>query len=870
MSHEPFRILFVDDEIDVVKPLMEQVSTCGFEALCASDCESGFKIVEEYQDSLVLVFSDLKLESRNGLELRRRMLPKLEQIPYIIYSGFITEQTLLEAIDLKVTKFIEKPIEIEDLGKIIESTSQTRIEILHEKRCLRNIFIEEAAELLESLESEILDLEVDSRNIETVDKIFRIVHTIKGGSGVLDWPEFTKAVHAYEDLLSHAKSQPEVINSDFISLLLKGFDFLTAVLQELEKPSNNPINLAYWQDLFNTYEFQTTDLKKDSQSKQPKHRNDGSKDSDAIKIPTKTLDEFMELSGEITVIRNTVNKLVTNLQKDYPINPDIRLLAEFLEEMHKINSSMQAKITDLRKVPIKEVMKTFPRMIRDLNLELNKKINLEITGESLRIDTKLAQIFRASLVHLLRNSADHGIEQPDKRLLAGKPETGNIVIECQEKGDDILVEITDDGAGIDPRLIAAKAIEKQLVTSKQLANMSDCEILDLIMMPGFSTAASITNISGRGVGMDMVKSTVETNGGTIQISSQYGKGSKFRLKLPVPKSVLIIQSLRIACADRNFNIPQDNITRLTRFDQSKRDLYIESLEGKYVFRLDHRLIPLIHIREIFDESFQTAYNDDLINIIILKADHALFALAVDRIDDAEEIVVKKIGSHVAAKYILGATFMEDGKVGLILDINDIATRLKLRYESEPPRLELAVAQANVDTLEIISFKLPVEGLFCTALEDILRLEEISSASIQIVSGTRTIIYRDQVMPLYEVSQCIAKKANPSLWEQEKIATLVVRNGEQYYGLCVEEIIEIANISKRLTPCSSNLLHVLGSALFQSRVITVVDVYALLGLERKGLSEPNAELNPAVNTEEPVSHHAEAKSTEDFAAGWGLF
>ena len=323
-------------------------------------------------------------------------------------------------------------------------------------------------------------------------------------------------------------------------------------MNQLSDGNKQDIDVNQWGDAFVVQESGKINTATD----QPAAAAVGKKsDDDVIKVPTKILNEFMELSGEITVIRNTVNKLVSNLQKELTGNPDLYLLAEFLEEMHKINSSMQSKITELRKVSLKNIYRTFPRTVRDLNLSLGKQIDLKIFGDELRVDTKLAQVLKNSLIHVIRNSADHGIESAEKRRANNKEGKGTINLRSFEAGDDVIVEVEDDGGGIDSSRIASRAVEKNLYTVDEVNRLTEKQVFKIIMEPGFSTAAQVTDISGRGVGMDMVKSSVESIGGKIDIDSQLGQGTKFSLKLPIPKSVMIIQSLLVRIGQREFNVP---------------------------------------------------------------------------------------------------------------------------------------------------------------------------------------------------------------------------------------------------------------------------------------------------------------------------
>ncbi len=617
MPNVPIKILFVDDEADIVEPLIEEAQDLGYETLFFDRGEDALAAIKDIADTLALVVCDYRMPDIDGLTFRERMFPEFQHIPFIVYSGFVTQEILRNAINLKVSKFVDKPFDIDKLKDLILAEAKDRVELIEEKAVLKSIFIDEAQELLEDLEETILLLEHDPHP-ERINTIFRLVHTIKGGSGVLDWPDFTKILHGYEDLLSKIKNQDIAITPSVISMLLKGYDFLDKTLNAFIDGKPVVIDVSYW-----IHNFNETNIEEESfQDKEKSKKNPSSvkKENELIKVPIKILDEFMELSGEITVIRNTVNKLVGNLQKELSGNQDLSLLAEFLDEMHKINSSMQHKITELRKVSLKNVFRNIPRTIRDLNHSLGKKIDLSIHGENLRVDNNLATVLKNSMIHIVRNSADHGIELPNMRKKSGKPEKGLISIDAHEQGDEVIIDLSDDGAGINSDMILQRAVEKGLYTQDESRNLSTYQINQIIMEPGFSTAMSITDISGRGVGMDMVKSSVESIGGRIDINSQLGQGTKFTFKLPIPKSVTIIHSLLVTIGHNEFSIPQDNIIRLIKIDSDRINKSIHNLEGTQLLEVNGSLVPLIDLKPELCPEFKVTMNHESLEIVILKSE----------------------------------------------------------------------------------------------------------------------------------------------------------------------------------------------------------------------------------------------------------
>ena len=397
--------------------------------------------------------------------------------------------------------------------------------------------------------------------------------------------------------------------------------------------------------------------------------------------------------------------------------------------MHKINGKMQSRITDLRKVPMQNVYRPLPRLIRDINQNLGKDIKLNLTGSDLKVDTSLAQVMNNSLVHIIRNCADHGIESNEERAASGKSPNGTIKIEAKESGEFVFLDISDDGKGINPDVIGSKAMEKGLVTDDDLQRMGRKKILSLILAPGFSTAEAVTEYSGRGVGMDMVQSSVNAIGGRIDIDSESGKGSQFSFRLPIPRSVLIINSLLVSVRSRIFNIPQDNIARLIRLDEEKKKTMLRKAQNTDVLDLEGSLLPLVRLEEVLftgegEEPAEVSPEEHgELCIVVVKSETINYGLIVDSIEDAEEIVVKPLARHLNKhKIFSGATFAGDGKVGLILDVDGIAEKTRIADESAAAGDDSAQAEDQTrQTRDYLMFTLDSRGQYATPLQQVFRL-----------------------------------------------------------------------------------------------------------------------------------------------------
>jgi|GEM_PF-686028 len=862
MKDPTFKILFVDDQRDSVEPLMNYTQSLGFEALWASEPKEAMEIIRADYHNLIVVISDYEMGDVNGLQFRGMMLPRYQDIPFVICSGFVDETMLRHGLTAKVSSFVDKPYDFDAFDALLKKDCQDRLQNLAEQRVLRRTFIEEAFDLLEEFEAFILELESRSQDQESIQNIFRIVHTIKGGSGVLDWPEFTRFLHVYEDLLSRLKNQQTAATPEVTSKLLQGYDFLSKALKALQSQKYVAIDIDFW-----TKEFQVGGS---SQSKtEAGHDKDVHKEQheadETIKIPTRILDEFMELSGEITVIRNTVNKLVRSLQKESPGNRDISILSEYLDEMHKINSSMQGKITELRKVSIHTIFKSYPRTIRDLSLSLKKDIELRMVEDGLRIDTKLANVLRYSLIHLIRNSADHGIESPEERRRQGKPERGVITLQAIEQGEDVVIDIRDDGRGINTEFIGKTAVQKGLITAAELDKMSEKQILKIIFESGFSTAAVVTDVSGRGVGMDMVRSSVESVGGRIEIDSIRGQGSRFNLKLPIPKSVLIIHSLRVRAGSQQFNIPQDRIVRLIKVDLNRHAEMINSIDETDLLKQSGQLFQLIDLKAVMQGSpvFTKAPYQEL-NIAMVRSESLVFGILVDAIEDAEEVVVKRLAPQIQSKIFLGSTFLGDGNVGLIIDTQGLATMLGLYQEDTNQRKQEEDTQLTIEQRQdYLIFQVSAPGTYALPIQDVYRLEDLDSKQFTYVGGKLTIIYRDRVMPLTILHSALGLSQDRSFLETEKVPAIICSIQGIFYGLLVSHIQEIISTSELLDESLSLGHAIAGNLILHDKIITVLDLYKILNIAKAPVvvAVPMS-IAPAKTSaqEEPLQQ----------ASGWGLF
>jgi two-component system chemotaxis sensor kinase CheA len=849
MANLDLKILCVDDEGGILELYQNAVNAAGFTPILCSKASVAVDRFREEMAEVVLVLSDIQMPEMTGFDFRRALLSEGQAVPFVIVSSYVTKEMALEALDLKIDAFFDKPIDLDGLGKIIEKYGKSRIESIRENQALEITFIDEASAIIDELDSVLLSMDQDRSNQEKLNLVFRGAHTIKGSSGILSSDVVTRYVHKYEDIISGVKKGQLEFNDTIYEVLLKGFDRIKELINAVPTKSLSKFRLSELLPELDLSQKQKTPVGPSQVVAAPQAQNTGQaiqKPKENISVPIEMLERLSGCSGEITVIRNMVNKLVRSLERQHVGNKDVQNLGELLDEMHKINGTIQTNIVDLRKVPLSGVLKPIPRIIRDLAKELGKSISLKIEGEKLRVDNSLAMVCSNSLVHLVRNSADHGIEDLQTRKSLGKPDIGSITIACREIGDEVQISISDDGRGIDPVKIRQKALEKSLFTQQQLSEMSEQQTLSIIFASGFSTAAKVTDVSGRGVGMDMVRSSVEAVGGQIFIESAPGKGSTFNLKLPIPKSVLIITSLLVEAGGRSFAVPQDSIQKVLRIEGDKFKSMVQMASLGRILRCGDEIFPLIKLADILKLDTKAVQSDSLLNntveVLILESDRLRFALEVDGIQDAEEIVVKRMQSCFnPLGAFTGATFMGDGTVGLILDVKGIAELSGIKQQIVTAEAGASSNASNRDKgsapssceRSFLLFKLRSKALFGIPLEQVFRLEEFDQGKIQRSGAERVIVYRNGVMPLFSFEKLLnlnVAENKSTLGDHLRIPAIVAKSRDGYLALQVESVVDIAASTEEVSPSIRDRKGIVGNAYIREHNVTILDLPTVLGRE----------------------------------------
>jgi two-component system chemotaxis sensor kinase CheA len=582
-----------------------------------------------------------------------------------------------EAIHCKATDF---------LRLITSEVAEQWFDKLREEQDMRATFLHHTEALIEDLEHLALDIEEQPDSKALINQLFNLVHTFKGASGFVRPKTLFEFTHQFEDSIKKVQNGEMKVNSGVVSLFLQAIDKIKKLSSDIRNDLYLTENLQQALSLFEQaylLEDEETGVANSGSGADKKHDvNDKlieHKKQTEIKIGIELLDRMLETTGEMTVIRNMLNKIVRSVERRFENDNEISLLSELLEELHGINESIQMQMTSLRQVEVKNILKPLGRVVRDTSNFCKKNVKLETIGNELRIDTTIGDILSATLIHLVRNSVDHGIEAPADREKKGKIAQGSLQVSVKNNRDHVLVEIRDDGKGIDPKIIRSKVIEKKILHFEEVAKLNDHEIIQYIFSPGFSTAEVVTDVSGRGVGMGAVKEAVESIGGNLILQSEVNKGTTTTMILPIPKTAMIIDCLFVNCMGKNFGIPQEWIQRVVHVHPGNKKDMIRVVGGGQLFITDLGLMPIVELSEtLFNEAnlISNATNFDV--LIIQTNSYRPYAMAVDRVLDVEDTVVKKFEPlDRQLKVYSGATFVGDGTVGLIIDPIIYLSQLKV-------------------------------------------------------------------------------------------------------------------------------------------------------------------------------------------------
>ena len=562
---------------------------------------------------------------------------------------------------------------------------------------LRGMFFAQAAEVVESLGEQILRVERDPADAESLRAIRRAVHTLKGDSAAFGFAELTALAHHYEDALDSVRARQGGASRALINLLLAGADCLAALLAHYRGEGAIPDTSALVRGLeelsreegegeaggevagsplpFGHAETAEPDAPAPAEAYVGEERRSGGErragldrrqgqtPATTLRVESEKIDAAMNLVGELIIQRSMVSTLAAQLEAERPGDDRARRLAEAVALSGRTLSELQESVMRMRLVPIDQVFRRFQRVVRDASVKMCKPLRLEVEGGQTEIDKSVVEQISDPLIHLVRNACDHGVEPAEKRAAAGKPAEGVIRLSARRAGNQIEVEVADDGSGIDAERVAATAVARGLVGPREVAEWGEQQKLSLIFLPGLSTKEQVSDMSGRGVGMDVVKTTVDGLGGSVAVSTARGKGSRFIIRLPL--TMAIVRAMLFDCAGRRFALPLDSVSEITSLRAGER----HSVGGREVMRLRDRVLPLVSVGEALGIPAACAGADVRRFVFVVElGDGRDVGLVVDRLRGEQELVLKSVDDPLTrTPLVAGASILGDGGVVLILD-----------------------------------------------------------------------------------------------------------------------------------------------------------------------------------------------------------
>jgi two-component system chemotaxis sensor kinase CheA len=758
-------------------------------------------------------------------------------------------------------------------------------------------FLLETHENLGQLDVDLVTLEKDPGERETLGRVFRTLHTVKGTAGFLGLMKLQAVAHAGENLLGRLRARELVFDPAIATALLGVVDAIRKMLAALESTAGTGEGSGDYSDLVRTLERLTqpgsgaalrrpviapppvavspvpapaapapaapapapapaapaparaslleipsTLVKQapiESRAPEAPLLTDASEARPAvadtsIRVDVGLLDKLMNLVGELVLARNQIVQF-GNSQED----------PAFLGTVQRLNlltTELQAGVMKTRMQPVGNVWSKFPRLVRDLAVACEKQVRLEMDGQETELDKTIIEAVRDPLTHMVRNAVDHGIERPAARAARGKPVEGRLLLHAFHEGGKVVIELTDDGAGIDPQRVRDKAVQGALVAPEQAARMTDRELVDLVFLPGFSTADRVTQFSGRGVGMDVVRTNIEKIGGTVDVESALGRGTTIRMKIPL--TLAIIPALTITTGGDRYAIPQVSLLELVRLEGEQLRTGIEQVHGAPVYRLRGNLLPLVYLdRELRVDSHRRGGGE--INIVVLQADDRSFGLVVDEIRDTEEIVVKPLQKQLkGVAAFSGATIMGDGKVALILDVLGLAQRAGVVSGARERALSakpVAAAEPSGDRQTVLLCASRTGGRMAIPLALVSRLEEFPRSAVERVGRQEVIQYRGAILPLVHVSRALRRAGSdgsdngnparrparaPCARDGDSLQVVVHTGADRQVGLVVGRILDIVE-ETITTRARASRPGVLFTAVVQERVTEFLDVERLI-------------------------------------------
>lgn len=709
-------------------------------------------------------------------------------------------------------------------------------------------FILEAREIIDRLDVDFVRLEENPNDQALVGSIFRGLHTLKGSSSFFSLKRLEKLSHAGESLLGKIRSGEVELDFSKSTQLLEMNDILRQIIEGVElnrvEPAGDDQNLI--ESLLGLMQAEgnvvepisrpSPELDKvlaappndlpdavleDQPSIEAAQLNSlGQEVVVPVKVNPDVLDKLMNIASEMVLARN---RLLPFSQQSSD-----KLFTSAVRSIDLLTLELQERMMKMRMQPIFHIWDKFPRLVRDVSAECHKKVRLLQEGSETELDRILLDSIRDPLIHLIRNSIDHSIELPAIRLEKGKSEVAYLVLRAAHQNGIVIVEVIDDGAGIDYERVRQRAITNGLISPEKANSIGNKELTELIFLPGFSTRDFITNLSGRGVGMDVVKNNIENIGGSIEISSIPNQGTHVKLKIPL--TLAILPTLFVQCGEEVFLIPQNRILELVRFAPNQANNGIEDFYGTPTFRLRDKLIPLLFLSEQLGLSPLPRTPKQKLFIAVLNFNGTLFGLVVEAVLNIQDVVIKPLGELLRdMSKFAGATIMGNGDVALILDVDGIARQSGLveRLELNPIKQDELYSPVVEEMISVLLFEIPGLNKIALPLDAIDHIIKLDTDQIQ-QNGNREVVYfNEQLMGLVRLEQYVSGGSQNLPVTSHRIPVLTCHYRDRLYGLAVKQVTDIIEVPAKLHELASPQKGLNGCIIHNDQVINVLDLEEVL-------------------------------------------
>ena len=694
-------------------------------------------------------------------------------------------------------------------------------------------FLIESQEGLDRMERCLTELEERPQDVGLIGDIFRSVHTIKGTTGFLGFKRLEKLAHSGENLLGLVREGKITADGPTTTGLLQLMDGLRSILKSIETESTegdgeDTVLIARLEELQLPAQArekhvrmragapsvsaiaklpqeqaqallqspaetaqpsvapamkaapEKAPVEAESEAGKPRAQAAGTAAESTLRVDVTLLNRMMNLVGELVLTRNQVLQATA-------ADPNLTLLSRRLD---MVTADLRESVMKARMQPVSNIFSKMPRIVRDLSQSLGRKVRLQMEGQETELDKSLLEAIKDPLTHAVRNSLDHGIEPPDARQAAGKDPEGTLRLRAMQEGSHVVIEVSDDGAGIGVERVRQKAVERGLITAEKAGLMVERELLQLVFLPGFSTAAAVTNVSGRGVGMDVVKTNVEKIGGKVEIESRPGQGTTLRMRIPL--TMAIIPALIVRSVEQSFALPQGALSELVHVPPEQAAAAIEWMEGAPLYRLRGKLLPLVFLDCLLMPDSEHKGSTERDNFIaVLNADGRRFGLVVDGLADPEEIVVKPLSAVLKNIGLYsGATVLGNADLALILDPGAIALKAGVTMSAEEKTGRGGEAEIEAETAKSMEYLLVevAERQAAVPLADVLRIEQVRISRIEYIGYRPVLNFEGQLLPVEDSGGVLAAVAdNP----EAQIIVVVCREGSRQVGIAVSHVLDVA-------------------------------------------------------------------------------